>query len=66
VVQFLRVLTILDFFLCSHSYSHSIAICNWDRMDSLTSNDQRKTLAFVRDLYCLGSIKAISERVVAT
>lgn len=64
--QFLPALTIVDFFLSSHSYSHSIAICNWDRMDSLTSNDQRKISAFVRELYCLGSIKAISERVVAT
>jgi len=33
-------------------------------MEALKSADQRKISAFVRDLYCMGSIKAISEWVV--
>lgn len=41
---------------------------NWDliSMELLKSADQRKISEFVRELYCLGSIKAISERVVET
>ena len=35
-------------------------------MEPLKSADQRKISEFVRELYCLGSIKAISERVVET
>jgi hypothetical protein len=33
-------------------------------METLRRSDQRKISVFVRELYCLHSIKAISERVV--
>ena len=33
-------------------------------METLRRSDQRKISVFVRELYCLHSVKAISERVV--
>ena len=48
-----------------HSGGHQCKLaCVGSGMERISSVDQRKISAFVRELYCLGSVKAILDRVV--